>query len=51
MAFELRKNRSAEDLPWLHVGEPAGGAVREMVAKGTPIFSTFAGTKVGVRSQ
>eukprot|EP00439_Symbiodinium_sp_Y106_P080126 s1762_g18.t2 len=34
------------DLPWLHVGEPAGGAVREMVAKGTPIFSTFAGTKV-----
>ncbi|CAE7443725.1 NIFU4 [Symbiodinium natans] len=34
------------DISWLHVGEAAGSAVRELVAKGTPIFSTFAGTKV-----
>ncbi|CAE7660838.1 unnamed protein product [Symbiodinium pilosum] len=34
------------DLSWLHVGQAAGRAVQDLVARGTPIFSTFAGTKV-----
>lgn len=34
------------DLPWSHTGEPAKDRIKQLVASGTPIFSTFAGTKV-----
>ncbi|CAJ1450247.1 unnamed protein product [Effrenium voratum] len=34
------------DIPWSHSGEAAGDTIREMVAGGMPIFSTFAGMKV-----
>lgn len=34
------------DLPWTHHGEPAKDRIGALVAEGTPIFSTFAGTKV-----
>jgi len=34
------------DLPWSHTGEPAKDRIKQLVASGTAIFSTFAGTKV-----
>ena len=34
------------DLPWSHSGAPAKQQIQQLVMAGTPIFSTFAGTKV-----
>lgn len=34
------------DLPWSHSGAPAKQQIQQLVMEGTPIFSTFAGTKV-----
>lgn len=34
------------DLSWSHTGQPAAERIRALAAAETPIFSTFAGTKV-----
>lgn len=43
---ELDGTDPTADLPWSHTGAPAKQQIQQLVMAGTPIFSTFAGTKV-----